>query len=644
MLIQGRSSRGMTRCIPLPAGVLFCLGSALELSSRSALESTQRSSGRADLKFKVRTKAKAELKANAALGVMSAGGVTRYKHKRIKAVKSNNEFYWAGASGRHGRFGASPFTGPVDFIENVSWSWHHPDGIYNTIPVGGPLIDDEMNIYIAADDAIRKFDVLGTLMWSYAPRGQLASAPSIVKGSDGAQPAERANEGTGEILYIGDEIEVLPGKTYHAKGEEYYREGDFGKVTKVVASSHGEPRAVIKWARTGHATSALMTSWQQKFVRATESKSVSHRVLPALYCTTTSGYAFAIDLQAGEEIWATKVAHEIAGVKGSAAAKDDILVLAANRCHNRYCYRYRNETNNLIPANTLVRGLNRLNGSSIWSFTPDSPVWNFVPEFTEEGTLLFQDFQGSVYCLMVANGTLAWKQEGQMGMYTQSAAAFSGELNMVYSITESLYDSKWCSPYTPPGILSWCNTMQDTPGLVRGFDASTGRKVWETVLPMPPAGASLGKLNSGEDREHLVIGLGLSCKYSGKYGIANKPSELWALSAKWGGRLWKRKGPTLWTSDCAGDKEGADIHRAIGIREKCEPNSWTNPVIDGAGDVFIGNHVGILQKWGSPDNRSYVVELLSTLETGAALTDQSIAMAPGMMVVATCNSIIVIQT
>lgn len=634
----------MTRCTPVLASVLFCLGSALELSSRSALEVTQRSSGRADLKFKVRTKANAEFKASAALGVMSGAGVTRYKHKRIKAVKSNNEFYWAAAGGRHGRLGASPFTGPVDLTENVSWSWHHPVGTYNTIPVGGPLIDDEMNIYIAADDAIRKFDVLGSLMWSYAPRGQLASAPSLVKGSDVYQRADRANEGTSEILLVGDEVEVLPGKIYHANGEEYYRTGDLGKVAKVVVSDHGEPRAVIKWARTGHATSALMASWQQKFVRATEKTPVSQQVFSALYGTTTSGYAFAIDLQAGEEIWATRVSDEIAGVKGSVAAKDDILVMAASRCRNRYCYRYRNETNNFIPANTVIRGLSRLSGSGIWSFTPESPVWNFVPQFTEQGTLLFQDFQGSVYCLMVADGTLVWKQEGQMGMYTQSAATFSGELNMVYSITENLYDSKWCNPYTPPGILSWCNSMQDTPGLVRGFDASTGRKVWETILPMPPAGASLGKLNSGEHKEHLVIGMGLSCKYPGKHGVASKPSELWALSAKWGGRLWKRKGPTLWTSDCAGDKEGADIHRAMGIREKCEPNSWTNPVIDGAGDVFVGNHVGVLQKWGSPDNMSYTVDLLSTLETGAALTDQSIAMAPGMMVVATCNSIIVIQS
>lgn len=634
----------MMRCMPVLASVLLCPGSALELSSGSALQNAQRSSARADLKFKVRTKAKAELKASAALGVMSGAGVTRYKRKRIRAVKSNSEFYWAAAGGRHGSFGASPFTGPVDLTDNVSWSWHHPVGAYNTIPVGGPLIDDEMNIYIAADDAIRKFDVLGSLLWSYAPRGQLASAPSLVKGSDGAQPAERASEVTGDTLSVGDELEVLPGKTYHAKGDEYYRAGDLGKVAKVVASNHGEPRAVIRWARTGHATSALMTSWQQKFARAAVNKSVSQQVFPALYGTTTSGYAFAIDLQGGEELWATKVSAEIAGVKGSVGAKGDILVVAASRCRNRYCYRYRNESENFIPANTVVRGLDRLDGSGIWSFTPDSPVWNFVPQFTDQGTLLFQDFQGSVYCLLVANGTLAWKQEGQMGMYTQSSTAYSGELNMVYSITERLYESKWCSPYTPPGILIWCNTMQDTPGLVRGFDASTGMKKFEVILPMPPAGASLGKLNSGHYREHLVIGMGLSCKYSGKYGVASKPSELWALDAKEGGRLWKREGPTLWTPDCAGDKEGADIHRVMGIREKCEPNSWTNPVIDGAGDVFVGNHVGVLQKWGSPDNRTYSVELLSTLETGTALTDQSIAMAPGMMVVATCNSIIVFSS
>jgi len=627
------------------ASTLLLPGEALKVAVGSELGA----SGMAVTQVRAGASSGAKVEANMKLGVMSRAGVTRYSHKRIRALRSSNEFYWASAGGRHGRFGSSVFNGPTDFNNNISWAWHHPNGVHNTIPVGGPLIDDQMNIYVASDDAVRKFDTLGSLLWTYGPRGQMASAPCLSMVIDGTLNASvrhamrRANGRESKLLKIGDHVEVLPGKGYHAKGKEYYRPGDVGEVSKIVASQTGEPRAIIKWPRTGHASSALLATWDQKFTRAKDGR---QQEIPALFGSTVTGYAFAIDLETGDELWATKMSAEIAGVKGAVAVRDNVFVAASDKCHNRYCYRYRNESlaDSFANSNRVIRGLNSVTGAGMWSYTPDHPVWNMDPQLTSWGGVLFQDFEGGVYCLNLTTGELLWKHEGVMGMYTQSAALFSEELNYVYSITESLYDSRWCNPYTPPGILIWCNSVQDTPGLVRGFHAETGVKMFETTLPMPPAGASIGRLNSGDDRVHLVVGLGLSCKYRGTFGDISKPSELWALSGRWGGKLWKRTGPTLWTTDCAGDKEAADIRRAMNTRDKCQPNSWSNPVIDASGDVYVGNHVGVLQRWGSPDDALYTVDLLSTLETSAAFTDQSIAMAPGMMAVSTCNSLIVIST
>jgi len=106
---------------------------------------------------------------------------------------------------------------------------------------------------------------------------------------------------------------------------------------------------------------------------------------------------------------------------------------------------------------------------------------------------------------------------------------------------------------------------------------------------------------------------------------------------------WMKEGPTLWTGFCAGDKEGADIRRAMGGREKCNPNSWSLPVADSSGDLYIGNQVGVLQRIGSPTGRSKDVQLLSTLTTGVAFQDAAIAFAPGIMAVSTCTSLIVFQ-
>jgi len=319
-------------------------------------------------------------------------------------------------------------------------------------------------------------------------------------------------------------------------------------------------------------------------------------------------------------------------------------VAATDRCTTRYCYRYRNETNVLAPSNSKVRGLSAVDGDPVWEFQPDSPVWNFVPLFGTDDSVMFQDFEGGLYSLDLATGALKWKQDGKMGMYTQAAAAYDSDLNLAYSITETKLASRWCNPYTPPGILIWCNTVQDTPGRVMAVNASTGNPVWELEIPKPPAGASLGKLNSGGGQTQLVLGMGLNTLYTGKNGDLSKPTELWAIQAATGEVLWKRDGPTLWRPTAAGDKEGEDIRRAMGSREKCAPNSWSNPLIDSMGDIYIGSQIGALQRWGSPDNRAETVAVLSELDTHHAFQDMAMSMAPGMMVVATCSGFIVIQT
>ncbi|CAK0824607.1 unnamed protein product, partial [Prorocentrum cordatum] len=110
------------------------------------------------------------------------------------------------------------------------------------------------------------------------------------------------------------------------------------------------------WGRTGSKSVVQLHAMNDRFVRVGAlEKAVT--VPPMLVGSTTSGYVFAIDLQTGEELWATVASNEIAGVKGSVAAKDGIVVVATNRCIDRYCYRYRNQTNPLTPGNSVVRSL-----------------------------------------------------------------------------------------------------------------------------------------------------------------------------------------------------------------------------------------------------------------------------------------------
>merc|ERR1719253_2003834 len=137
----------------------------------------------------------------------------------------------------------------------------------------------------------------------------------------------------------------------------------------------------------------------------------------------------------------------------------------------------------------------------------------------------------------------------------------------------------------------------------------------------------------------LIVTVGKNCWY-------NSPTLLYAFDPHNGHNRWMREGPTLWDSMCAGDREGGDVRRAMGGRAACVPGAWSAPAMDAYGDLYVGNQVGELQRWGSRDRQPGMrkVELLSTLATGGAFQDQAISFAPGIMVVSTCTSMIVFQT
>jgi len=615
-----------------------------------------------------------QLDRRAGLGVMNRAGVTQYQRHAFNAIKgakrTDGNFFWPDPANREGQ----GYSGATDLTDNISWAWHHPSGIYNTIPVGSPLIDDQLNIYMGADDAIRKFDVTGEIKWSYAPRGQLAAAPTLVVASSrrlaarvksgmNAEEEEEeellrpdwAQDGTSNTdpalhfskdFGVGDVVRVKPGLSYRADGRELYREGDQGLIIAFAPGEGRDSRAVIQWTRTGHKSAMDLHVVKNRFVRV-QSTHREASLPPMLVGSTTEGYVFAIDLEEGEELWATWASNAISGVKGAVAAKDGIVVVATDRCVDRYCYKYRNQTNPLMAGNSLVRGLSAADGSAVWEFKPKAPVWNMVPLWGPDSSVLFQDGEGRMYSLDLQTGFLNWKAGGNIGTRTEAAATYSSSYNTVFALGVSYYDSgirpghtnKHCNPYVAPGILVNCNVWPGTKGWVRGYNATSGRTLWETSTSEPPASAAVLMLNSPSLHTRLVVTMGYNCWH-------NSPTQLYALDPHNGHVRWIRDGPTLWSSQCAGDKEGADIRRAMGGRAACHPNSWSTPVVDSNGDMYIGNQVGVLQKWGSPDGTTgaKTVQLLSTLTTGHAFQDSAIALGTGVMAISTCTSLIVLQT
>ncbi|CAK0834146.1 unnamed protein product, partial [Prorocentrum cordatum] len=411
--------------------------------------------------------------------------------------------------------------------------------------------------------------------------------------------------------------------------------GDLGQIEKVDVAG-GEPRATIRWQRSGHRSVAGLSALSKRFV----SIRAPRRSAPAMLVgSTTSGYVFALELATGEELWATQASEQIAGVKGAVSGSGGVVVVATDRCTDHLCYRYRNSSNPLTPGNRVVRGISASDGSSLWEYRTFSPVWNFVPQYhTSDGTVMFSDQEGNTYCLDLESGTERWMQEGAMGTYTQANAVYDPSTNLIFAMGVQAYDSKYCNPFPAPGVLPDCGTWPGSPGWVRALNASSGRARWERETPEPPASAAVGMLNSPQFHSRLVIAMGHNCHY-------NSPSKIWAVDPPNGDIRWSKDGPTLWADMCAGDKEGGDIRRAMGGRAACVPGAWSTPAIDQRGDVYIGSQVGELQRWGSETNEgAKSVKLLSTLTTGVAFQDQAVAFSTGIMAVSTCTSLLVFQT
>jgi outer membrane protein assembly factor BamB len=591
-------------------------------------------------------------------GSVNNVGVTRYGSGRFDTVKSTDGYYW----GDPGNAGSGRYSGATSLAENVSWGWHHPNGIYNTIPVGAPLIDNDMNIYLASDDGIRKFSADGDLLWTYATRGQLACAPSLLTPTAGERhgvaPAVLAEENAAqendlrpdwveaagstaavalsEKLGVGDRLKVRYGLEYGKGEDDKYQGGDVGEVAKIVTASDGVQSATIVWPRTEQHSVVRLSSLGNRFMRVKEAQAS----LPGMLLgSTETGFVFALDIMSGEEQWATHTSERIHGVKGSISSRNGIVVVATNRCFDQYCYRYRNQSNPFVPGNQVVRGLLAIDGSEIWQFRPFMPVWNFVPQYSKDGTsVMFSDFEGGVYCLDLTTGTLIWQHEGSMGTHVGSHAVYFPDTESIFAMGMQAYVHRHCNPFRSPGILPSCGTWAGSPGWIKALNATSGRQRWELETPEPPASAGLGMMEVPQ-HTRLIVGLGHHCHFM-------SPSQIWAIDPDTGHVRWEKQGPTLLTDHCAGDKEGADIRRAMTGRTACEPGAWSAPVIDSHGDLYIGTQVGELQRWGNLEGLEgdTDIELLSTLSTGVAFQDQAIALAPGMMAVSTCTSLIVFQT
>jgi outer membrane protein assembly factor BamB len=114
--------------------------------------------------------------------------------------------FWPTALGP-GQNGSVGVVAPPMFLTALNWSWQHPGGKYHTTLAGGPVIDADKNLYLTANDGIRKFSPDGQMLWHFnldPPRDmstQASLAGDVVYGVSNEGYSFAVNRTTGAELW-----------------------------------------------------------------------------------------------------------------------------------------------------------------------------------------------------------------------------------------------------------------------------------------------------------------------------------------------------------------------------------------------------------------------------------------------------------
>jgi len=331
--------------------------------------------------------------------------------------------------------------------------------------------------------------------------------------------------------------------------------------------------------------------------------------------------------------------------------------------------------------------VNATDGSFLWNFTPDAGVWNFLPYFVGDGTIVFQDWDGGAYRLKASDGEVVWRVGGgDGGTWTDGGPAL-GENGVLYTVK-----SKAGQLLAPFGF----------PGGLRAFRVSDGTVLWEKEFEQTPyTYPVVGHLQEGGPLA-VVTGIGslgffplrlLILIYAALGGVLG---QLWpvlfcccfrgtcfqrcrgwlkqvclaailgpllfpclallftkkefkhsieAFDAETGSLLWRYDMPPWRWYAAAGDEEGMSLRYELGRTPICLPLASSYPTLDAQGILYIGHMDGKLYAVQDRDGNGHIEEEseVCSYDTGGSFSTAGPSIVPGMLAVTTCDSLYVFQ-
>eukprot|EP00971_Amphidinium_carterae_P140977 2793401-Amphidinium_carterae.1 len=156
-----------------------------------------------------------------------------------------------------------------------------------------------------------------------------------------------------------------------------------------------------------------------------------------LYDCLSDGHVFALDMETGAPVWETRV---------SAAIGNDASFVTA------YAGRIFLDVD--AEAGRHVVALNSTTGSLLWEYAPDTGVWNFLPHFPGDDTLIVMGWLGDAHRVNMTTGRELWRA-GHTSAYfgwTDGGPAL-GSNGVVYTVSSTAtHDIMNCSKSTGGGI------------------------------------------------------------------------------------------------------------------------------------------------------------------------------------------------
>lgn len=363
----------------------------------------------------------------------------------------------------------------------------------------------------------------------------------------------------------------------------------------------------------------------------------------ALFAVSHSGHAFALDTVTCELRWVRRVAQSVSGDTSYVEVYKGLVLLAVEEDFNDVA---------MTGGNAKVLALSARTGEQVWEYSPQRPLYNFMPVFPGNGSVVFMDFTGGVYGLDLKTGHERWY------------SAPREDSKNSFSVGGVMPGHK--------GVLFVCSNagegkgQEGTFGYLRSLSQQDGRQLWSRELPQPcnvwpavsadaktvivPTGSFPGMpgvlalsdyLTEDEKLEVHLHALELGEDEQELWHNPDRHSGVRAYDAETGDVLWEFEAPASHRIAAAGDTEGFLERHSLGIRPLCMPPPWTSPTIAGDGAVYLGHSSGLLYKLRGPSGSEGVQ--VSSFETEAGYLHPGATFAPGVMAVASCDTLYVFR-